>query len=82
MIGNTDMHLVTDTLKKESLSVSGVTTICLMQCYTSPSQRVDQAVDYGLWNVVPLFNGCAKLLDMAGTDGKLLAGTETCFQTR
>ncbi len=31
----------------------------------SPSQRVDQVVDCGLWNVGPLlFNGCAKLLDI------------------
>ncbi len=44
-------------------SVSGVTTICLMQCNTS--HRVDQVVDCGLWNVGPLlFNGCAKLLDI------------------
>ncbi len=42
----------------------GVTTICLTQCNTSPSHRVDQVVDCGLWNVGPLlFNGCAKLLD-------------------
>ena len=45
----------------ENQSVSGVTTICL----TSPSHRVDQVVDCGLWNVGPLlFNGCAKLLDI------------------
>ncbi len=45
--------------------VSGVTTICLSQCNTSPSHRVDQVVDCGLWNVGPLlFNGCAKLLDI------------------
>ena len=32
---------------------------------TSPSHRVDQAVDCVLWNVVPLlFNGCDKLLDI------------------
>ncbi len=44
-------------------SVSGVTTICLTQCNTSPSHGVDQVVDCGLWNVGPLlFNGCAKLL--------------------
>ncbi len=31
---------------------------------TSPSHRVDQVVDCGLWNVGPLlFNGWAKLLD-------------------
>ncbi len=49
----------------ENQSVSGVTTICLMQCNTSPSHRVDQVVDCGLWNVGPLlFNGCAKLLDI------------------
>ncbi len=31
----------------------------------SPSHRVDQVVDCGLWNVGPLlFNGCAKLLDI------------------
>ncbi len=46
-------------------SVSGVSTICLTQCNTSPSHRVDQVVDCGLWNVGPLlFNGCAKLLDI------------------
>ncbi len=27
---------------------------CLTQCNTSPSHRVDQVVDCGLWNVVPL----------------------------
>ncbi len=49
----------------ENQSVSGVTTICLMQCNTSPSHRVDQVVDCSLWNVGPLlFNGCAKLLDI------------------
>jgi hypothetical protein len=33
-----------------------------MQHDTSPSHRVDQAVDWGLWNVVPLHsNGCAKV---------------------
>ena len=49
----------------ESQSVSGVTTICLTQCNTSPSHRVDQVVDCGLWNVgLLLFNGCAKLLDI------------------
>ncbi len=42
----------------ENQSVSGVTTICLTQCNTSPSHRVDQVVDCGLWNVGPLlFNG-------------------------
>ncbi len=46
-------------------SVSGVTTICLTQCNTSPSHRVDQVVDCGLWDVGPLlFNGCVKLLDI------------------
>ncbi len=49
----------------ENQSVSGVTTICLMQCNTSPSHRVGQVVDCGLWNVGPLlYNGCAKLLDI------------------
>ncbi len=52
----------------ENQSVSGVTTICLTQCNTSPSHRVDQVVDCGLWNVGPLlFNGCAKLLDIGRT---------------
>ncbi len=47
-------------------SASGVTTICLTHCNTCPSHRVDQVVDYGLWNVGPLlFNGCVKLLDIA-----------------
>ncbi len=45
-------------------SVSGVTTIFLTQCNTSPSHRGDQVVDCGLWNVGPLFNGCAKMLDI------------------
>jgi hypothetical protein len=51
----------------ENQSVSGVITICFMQSDTSPLHRVDQAVECGLWNVVPLlFNGCAKLLDIDG----------------
>ncbi len=33
----------------QNQSVSGVTTICLTQCNTSPSHRVDQVVDCGLW---------------------------------
>ncbi len=42
-----------------------VTTICLTQCNTSPSHRVNQVVDCSLLNVDPLlFNGCAKLLDI------------------
>ena len=53
--------LVTDTFKKiyiiergsEKQSVSGVTTICLMQSDTSPSHRVDQEGDCGLRKVVP-----------------------------
>ncbi len=49
----------------ENQSVSGLTTICLTQCNTSPSHRVDQVVDCGLCNVGPLlFNGCVKLLDI------------------
>ncbi len=49
----------------ENHSVSGVTTICLTQCNTSPSHRVDQVVDCGLWKVGPLlFNGCWKFLDI------------------
>ena len=32
----------------ENQSVSGVTTICLTQCNTSPLHRVDQVVDCGL----------------------------------
>ncbi len=49
----------------ENQSVSGVTTICLTQCNTSPSHRVDQVVDCGLLNVGSLlFNGCVKLLDI------------------
>ncbi len=43
----------------------GVTTICLTQCNTSPSHRVDQVVDCGLRDVGPLlFDGCVKLLDI------------------
>ncbi len=49
----------------ENQSESGVTTICLTQCNTSPSHRVDQVVDCGLWNIGPLlFTGCAKLLEI------------------
>ena len=49
----------------ENQSVSGLTTICLTQCNTSPSHRVDQVVDCGLWYVGPLlFNGHVKLLDI------------------
>ena len=44
-----------------------------MQRGRSPSHRVDQAVDCGLWNVVQLhFNGCAKLLDIGGNCTTLL----------
>ncbi len=49
----------------ENQSVSGVTTICLTQCNTSPSHRVDQIVDCGLWDIgTHLFNGCVKVLDI------------------
>ncbi len=49
----------------ENQSVSGVISICLTQCNTSPLHRVDQVVDCGLLNVGPLlFNGCVKLLDI------------------
>ncbi len=49
----------------ESQSISGVTTIRLTQCNTSPLHRVGQVVDCGLWNVGPLlYNGCTKLLDI------------------
>ncbi len=41
----------------------------------SPSHRVDQVVDCGLWNVGPLlFNGCAKLLDI-GRNWNMLSYT-------
>ncbi len=59
----------------ENQSVSGVTTICLTQCITSPSHRVDQVVDCSLWNVGPLlYNGCAKLLDI-GRNWNMLSYT-------
>ncbi len=46
-------------------SISGVTTLCLTQSNTSPSHRVDQVVDCGLWNVGPLlFNVGVKLLNI------------------
>jgi hypothetical protein len=52
-------------MDQKNQSVSGVTTICLMQRNTSPSNRVNQAVDCGLWTVVSLlFIGYAKLLDI------------------
>ena len=60
MTGNTDRHLlVTDTLKKgrvldkKKMSVSGVTTISLMQHNTSPLHKVDQTVDCGLRECCP-----------------------------
>ncbi len=57
----------------ENQSVSGVTNFCLTQCNTSPSHRVDQVVDCGLWNVGPLlFNGGAKLLDIVRNWNTLL----------
>ncbi len=59
----------------ENQSVSGVTTICLTQCNTSPSHRVDQVVDCGLCNVGSLlFNGCVKLLDI-GRNWNMLSYT-------
>ncbi len=59
----------------ENQSVSGVTTICLTQCNTSPSHRVVQVVDCGLCNVSPfLFNGCVKLLDI-GRNWNMLSYT-------
>ncbi len=59
----------------ENQSVSGVTTICLTHCNISPSHRVDQVVDCGLWNVGPLlFNGCAKMLDI-GRNWNMLSYT-------
>ena len=56
MPGDTDMHLlVTDTfLKKIGAWIRKPVNLSLMQRDTSPSCRVDQAVDCGLWNVVPL----------------------------
>ena len=60
----------------ENQSVSGVATIYGMQRDTSPSHRVDQAVDCGLWNVVPLlFNGCVKLRNIGGNWNTLLYRT-------
>ncbi len=50
---------------------SDVTTICLMQCDTFLSHRVD----CGLWKVGPLlFNGCVKLLDI-GSNWNMLSHT-------
>ncbi len=61
----------------ENQSVSGVTTICLTQCSTSPSHRVEQVVDCGLWNVGPLlFNGSVKLMDI-GRNRNTLSYTPT-----
>ncbi len=56
----------------ENQSVSGLTTIYLMQCNIS-SHRVDQVVDCSLWDVGPLlFNSCAKLLDIGRNWNTLL----------
>ena len=45
---------------------------CATICLTSPSHRVDQVVDCGLWNVGPLlFNGCQSCW--------ILARTGTCY---
>ena len=63
----------------ENQSVSAVTTICL----TPPSNRVDQVVDCGLWNVGPLlFNGCAKLLDIGRNWNMLLYTYRICVLSR
>ncbi len=63
--GHSKMSSFTVLGGSENQSVSGVTTICRTQCNTSPSHRVDQVVDCGLWDVGPLlFNGCVKLLDI------------------
>ncbi len=57
----------------ENQSVSGVTIICLNQCNTYPSHRVDQVVDCELCNVgLLLFNGCAKLQDIGRNWNTLL----------
>ena len=73
MTGNTEMLLVTDTLKKGMGVDQKTCQYLVLQHYTSPSHRVDQAVDCGLWNVVPLlFNGCAKLLGIGGNWNTLL----------
>jgi hypothetical protein len=73
MTGNTDMHLlVTDTFKNgrgvDQKNSQYLVWPPFASCSaTSPSHRVDQAVDCGLRNVVPLlFKGCAKLLDIGG----------------
>ncbi len=63
--GHSKMCSFTVLLGSLNQSVSSVTIIFLMQCNTSPSHRVDQVVDCGLWNVGPLlFNCCAELLDI------------------
>jgi hypothetical protein len=73
MTGNTDTHLLVTDTGSEIQSVSGVTTICLMQRDKSPSHRVDQAVDCGLWNAVLLLsNGCVKFLDIGRNWNTLL----------
>ena len=73
MTGNIDMHLLVITfflnrgVYQKTGHFFGMATICLMQSDISHSHRVDQAVDCGLWDVVPLlFNGCAKLLYIDG----------------
>ncbi len=55
----------------ENQSVSGVMTICLMQCNTSPWHRVDQVVDCGLWNML------VHSSSMAVQSCWILAGTGT-----
>ncbi len=52
----------TDVLKTENQSVSGVTTISLTQCSTSPSHRVDQVVDCEM--LVHSSSKAVKLLDI------------------
>ena len=57
----------------ENQSVSGVTTICLKQRDTSPSHRVDQAVDCGMWS---------HSSSMTVWSSWILAGTGTRRRTR
>uniref|UniRef100_A0A8C7LBU1 G-protein coupled receptors family 1 profile domain-containing protein n=1 Tax=Oncorhynchus kisutch TaxID=8019 RepID=A0A8C7LBU1_ONCKI len=84
MTGNTDMPLlVTDTQKErywrgsEKQSVSGVTRFS--SC-SSSSRRVYQAVDCGLWNLVPLLlNGCVKILDIGENWNMLLYTSIQCI---
>ena len=73
----THMQLLGRHLKKKGVDQKTSHYLVWPPLASTPSHRVGQAVDCGLWNVVPLlFNGCAKLLDI-GRNWNTLSYTST-----